>query len=107
MYKTSLIREIAVRTGLTQRNVEEVMNAFSDITAEALSKGESVILSGFGTFEPKNRSPRIGRNPHTGEAVEIPARIIPSFKPSQGLKERISCPVANHDTTSHRKSPTK
>lgn len=107
MYKTSLIREVAGRTGLTQKNVEEVMNAFADITADALSKGESVVFTGFGTFEPKNRSPRIGRNPHTGEAVEIPARIIPNFKPAQSLKERISCPTPTHDTTSHRKSPTK
>lgn len=107
MNTSRLIREIANQTGLVQRDVRAVMDAFTEITANAMSNGECVILYGFGTFEPKNRSPRIGRNPHTGEAVEIPARILPSFRPAQVLTEKVSCVAHNSDTKSPRQSPAK
>ena len=106
MYKNTLISSVSAKTGIARTNVEAVIDAFTEVTAEAMSSGESVILSGFGIFEPKSRSPRIGRNPHTGEAVEIPARVMPSFKPAQALKDRISGPVSTA-TKSPRPSPTK
>lgn len=106
MYKSTLITLVANKTGTPRNNVEAVIDAFTDITAEALTNGESVVLAGFGIFEPKSRSPRIGRNPHTGEAVEIPARVLPNFKPAQGLKERVSGTVSTA-TKSPRISPTK
>lgn len=106
MYKNALINSVSVKTGIARSNVEAVIDAFTEVTAEAMTNGESVILSGFGIFEPKSRSPRIGRNPHTGEAVEIPARVMPSFKPAQGLKERVSGTVPTA-TKSPRTPPAK
>ena len=106
MYKGALITLVASKTGIARSNVEAVIDAFTDVTAEAMTNGESVVLAGFGIFEPKSRSPRIGRNPHTGEAVEIPARVLPSFKPAQGLKERVSGTVSTA-TKSPRTSPAK
>lgn len=107
MYKNALISSVSAKTGIAWTNVEAVIDAFTEVTAEAMSNGESVILFGFGIFEPKSRSPRIGRNPHTGEPVEIPARVMPSFKPAPGLKERVSGTVSNPATKSPRTSPAK
>lgn len=107
MYKHVLIGLVSSKTGISRSNVESVIDAFTEITAEAMTNGESVILSGFGIFEPKSRSSRIGRNPHTGEAVEIPARVMPNFKPAQGLKDRVSGTVSNSAPKSLRASPTK
>lgn len=106
MYKNALISLVSAKTGIARSNCEAVIDAFTDVTAEALTNGDSVVLSGFGIFEPKSRSPRIGRNPHTGEPVEIPARVMPNFKPAQGLKDRVSGTVATA-TKSLRSSPAK
>ena len=90
MCRDQLIRLIADKTGERRTVVKAVLDAFQDVTAESLTRGEQVSLHGFGVFEIKSRSPRIGRNPHTGEAVEIPARVLPGFTPSDTLKARIS-----------------
>ena len=103
MYKNELIYLVASKTGISHSNVEIVLDAFTEITAETLTRGDPVVISGFGVFEPKSRSPRIGRNPHTGEPVNIPARILPNFKPSQALKDRVSGSATN----SLRDSPAK
>ena len=100
MYKYQLVTNIAAKTNLPVATVEKVIDTFTDMTADLMTQGESVVISGFGVFEPKSRSARIGRNPHTREAVEIPARVMPSFKPAQGLKDRVS-------TISLRNSPAK
>lgn len=107
MNKGKLIATIAAKTNVAYSTVEKVLDAFTDTTAELITCGESVIISGFGIFEPKSRSPRIGRNPHTGEAVEIPARVMPSFKPAQGLKDRVSAMVYQPASKSPRKPPAK
>lgn len=107
MHKSELINSVSTKTGISRSNVEAVIDVFAEVTAEAMTNGESVILSGFGIFEPKSRSPRIGRNPHTGEAVEIPARVIPSFKPAKGLKERVSGAVFNSASKSRRSPNAK
>lgn len=90
MCREQLIRAIANITGEKQSTVRGVLNAFQDVITDSLSGGDKVSLHGFGVFELKSRSPRIGRNPHTGEAVEIPARVIPNFIPSDVLKSRIA-----------------
>ena len=90
MNKTELIAIAAENAGLTKKDTERVLNAAIDAISLALVKGEKVQLSGFGTFETKTRQARIGRNPHTKEAVEIPATRVPAFKASKALKDNIS-----------------
>ena len=90
MNKTELIAVAAERTGLTKKDTERVINAAFDAVTAALCKEEKVQISGFGTFEVKSREARTGRNPHTGEAVEIPATKVPSFKASKTLKDTVA-----------------
>ena len=90
MNKTELIAIAAENAGLTKKDTERVLNAAIDAISVALVRGEKVQLSGFGTFETKDREARIGRNPHTKEAVEIPATRVPAFKASKALKDMIA-----------------
>ena len=90
MNKTDLIAVVAQSAGLTKKDSERVLNAAFDAMTAALVKGEKVQLSGFGTFEIKEREARVGRNPHTKEAIEIPATKVPVFKPSKALKDNVA-----------------
>ena len=90
MNKTELIAIAAENAGLTKKDTERVLNACIDSITAALVKGEKVQLSGFGTFEIKDREARIGRNPHTKEAIDIPATRVPSFKASKALKDTVA-----------------
>lgn len=90
MNKTDLIAVVAQSAGLTKKDSERVLNAAFDAMTAALVKGEKVQLSGFGTFEIKEREARVGRNPHTKEAIEIPATKVPVFKPSKALKDCVA-----------------
>ena len=90
MNKTELIASAAMSAGLTKKDTERVINAAIDAITAALTQGEKVQISGFGTFEVKDREARIGRNPHTKEAIEIPATRVPSFKASQALKDTVA-----------------
>ena len=90
MNKTELIAIAAENAGLTKKDTERVLNAAIDAISLALIRGEKVQLSGFGTFETKDREARVGRNPHTKEAIEIPATRVPSFKASKALKDTIA-----------------
>lgn len=89
MNKSQLVRLAAVRSGLSQKDAERFLNALIDAVSAALSRGERVQLTGFGTFETKQRSAKRGRDPRTGEAMAIPAARVPVFRPSQGLRERV------------------
>ena len=90
MNKTDLIAVAAESAGLTKKDTERVINACLDAITESLSKGEKVQISGFGTFEVKAREARVGRNPHTKEAIEIPATKVPGFKASKVLKDTVA-----------------
>ena len=90
MNKTELIAIAAENAGLTKKDTERILNAALEAISQALVRGEKVQLSGFGTFETKDREARIGRNPHTKEAIEIPATRVPSFKASKALKDNIA-----------------
>ena len=90
MNKTELIAVAAESAGLTKKDTERVLPAAIDAITQALIKGDKVQLSGFGTFETKDREARIGRNPHAKEAVEIPAPRVPSFKASKALKDNVA-----------------
>ena len=90
MNKTELIAAVSQVAGLTKKDTERVINAALDAITASLVEGEKVQLSGFGTFEVKDREARIGRNPHTKEAIDIPATRVPSFKASQALKDTVA-----------------
>ena len=90
MNKTELIAIAAESTGMTKKDTERVLNAAIDAITASLVQGEKVQLSGFGTFESKTREARIGRNPHTKEAIDIPATRVPSFKASKALKDNVA-----------------
>ena len=90
MNKTELISAVAEKAGITKKDTEAVISATLDAITEALSKGDKVQLAGFGIFEVKKREARTGRNPRTGEAMEIAATKIPSFKAYNGLKDSVS-----------------
>ena len=90
MNKTELIAAVAESAGLTKKDTERVLNAAIDTITDSLVKGEKVQISGFGTFEIKDREARIGRNPHTKEAIDIPATRVPTFKPSKALKDNVA-----------------
>ena len=90
MNKTELIAIAAENAGLTKKDTERVLNAAIDAITLALVKGDKVQLSGFGTFEAKDREARVGRNPHTKEAIDIPATRVPGFKASKALKDSVA-----------------
>ena len=90
MNKTELIAIAAENAGMTKKDTERVINAAIDAITASLVKGDKVQLSGFGTFETKSREARVGRNPHTKEAIDIPATRVPSFKASQALKDTVA-----------------
>ena len=90
MNKTELIAAAAEQTGLTKKDTERVINAALDAITAALVSGEKVQISGFGSFETKDREARVGRNPHTKESIEIPATRVPAFKASKALKDNIA-----------------
>ncbi len=89
MNKTDLVDQVAARTGQTKVAVAAAIEAAMDIIVEAVAHSESVTLSGFGTFEPRDRKARTGRNPRTGDAVPIPARTVPSFRPGNSFKSAV------------------
>ena len=90
MNKTELIALAAENSGMTKKDAERVLNAALDAITVSLMKGEKVQLSGFGTFEIRDREARIGRNPHTLEAIYIPATRVPTFKASKALKDNVA-----------------
>jgi DNA-binding protein HU-beta len=89
MNKGELITAVAAK-GLAKKDAEKVINAVSEVIGDALAKGETVQLIGFGTFGVKERAAREGRNPRTGEKVKIAAAKVPYFKPGKALKDTIA-----------------
>ena len=88
MNKTELIAEVAAKSGLSKKDAEKALCAVVDSITDAVVKGDKVQLVGFGGFETKKREARMGRNPKTKEAIEIPATTIPVFKAGKALKEK-------------------
>lgn len=89
MNKQDLINSISEKSGLTKKDVESVLNSFLGEVTDALSSGEKVQLIGFGTFETRKRSARVGRNPQTGATLPIPESKVPAFKAGNKLKEAV------------------
>lgn len=90
MNKTQLIEAVAAKTELTKKDAEAAVNAAIAAVVEALKEGDKVQLVGFGTFEVKERAARTGRNPQTGEAIEIAASKAPAFSAGKAFKDAIN-----------------
>jgi len=90
MTKSELVELVAeAHDQITRREAEVVINEVFDAISTSLASGGRVELRGFGSFTVKKREPRLGRNPKTGEPVEVPAKIVPHFKPGKELRERV------------------
>lgn len=87
MNKAELARAIAKETGLKIKEVNKVLDAFTDISEQELAKGETIRLVNFGAFVPEHKEPRHGTNPKTQEHIVIPARNTVKFKPGKDLKK--------------------
>ena len=90
MNKTELVAAMAEQAGLTKKDAEAALKAFTDVVAAELKKEEKVQLVGFGTFEVAKREAREGRNPQTGETMKIAASKAPKFKAGKALKDMIN-----------------
>ncbi|MBO7744086.1 HU family DNA-binding protein [Paenibacillus sp. MWE-103] len=90
MNKTELIAKVAELTDLSKKDASKAVDAVFDVISDSLQGGDKVQLVGFGNFEVKSREARKGRNPQTGEEIDIPASKIPSFKAGKSLKDLVS-----------------
>ena len=90
MNKSQLIEAVAAKNGMKKKDAEAAVNAVTETIAEAMKNGEKVQLVGFGTFEVKARGARTGRNPKTGETIEVPASKHLTFSASNALKDQLN-----------------
>ena len=89
MNKTELITAVAEKAGLTKKDVEKAVNALLETVKEEVAAGKKVQLIGFGTFEARSRKARTGKNPRTGEALNIEAATVPAFKAGKAFKDAV------------------
>ena len=90
MNKTELTAAMAEQAGISKKDAEKALKAFTDVVSEELKKGGKVQLVGFGTFEVSERAAREGRNPQTGKAIKIEASKAPKFKAGKALKDALN-----------------
>lgn len=90
MNKAELIDQIAKKSGLTKADAERALNATVEAVQDAVTKGDSVALVGFGTFEAKDRAARNGRNPATGKEMKIAASRVPRFRPGSAFRASVA-----------------
>ncbi len=90
MTKADLIDEVSKLAELTRKDSEVIVETIFDSIVRSLRAGDKIEIRGFGSFRTRQRKPRVGRNPKTGERVEVPAKKIPFFKPSKELKDLVN-----------------
>ncbi|MFV0268433.1 MAG: HU family DNA-binding protein [Draconibacterium sp.] len=90
MNKQELVSAMAEKAGLTKADADKAVNAFVDTVKDAMAKGESIQLIGFGTFSVSERSARTGRNPQTGKEIQIAAKKVAKFKAGKALDEVVN-----------------
>ncbi|MDD2496833.1 MAG: HU family DNA-binding protein [Desulfitobacteriaceae bacterium] len=90
MNKADLVNSVAEKAEVTKKDAEKAVNAVFASISDALAAGDKVQLVGFGTFEVKERAARVGRNPQTGETIEISAAKVPGFKAGKVLKDAVA-----------------
>ena len=90
MNKSELIAKIAEKSGLNQKDAGKALDGLTQAVSDALANGEDVTLVGFGTFKVTQRQAKTGRNPQTGETIQIPAKKAPVFKAGKALKDAVN-----------------
>jgi len=90
MTKADLIEEVSAVSRLSKKSSEVVVNTFFGSIVDSLQRREKIELRGFGSFKLRQRRARVGRNPKTGERVEVPAKLVPYFKPGKDLRELVN-----------------
>ncbi len=90
MNKSELIDAIAAKTDMSKAAAGRALEAVLDSITETVVKGQNVSLIGFGTFEPRKRAARTGKNPQTGAAIKIAATTVPAFKPGKSFKDKVA-----------------
>jgi nucleoid DNA-binding protein len=96
MTKADLVEQVAdaIGPGITKKDCALVVDGLLNAIKNALSEQENIEIRGFGTFKVRKRKARMARNPRTGEAVEVPARLVPIFKPSKDLRAQVAAVTA-------------
>ena len=90
MTKADLVEEVTALGDLTRRDSDVVVETIFDAMVDALREDDKIEIRGFGSFRTRQRKPRIGRNPKTGDRVEVPAKRVPFFKPSKDLRDAVN-----------------
>ena len=89
MTKMELVEAVAKTAGVTKTESQRVVDSVIECISKALERGEKVTVTGFGTFEVRQRAARMGRNPQTGETIQIPAQRTPAFRSGKSLKDAV------------------
>jgi DNA-binding protein HU-beta len=97
MNKEELVRTIADKTSVSQKETTKILDALTFSIMEAVAEGDKVTLIGFGSFEARDRQERQARNPRTGEPITIPATKVPAFSSGKVFKEKVSPPTVQKD----------
>ena len=105
MTKADLVEEVSRVTELTRKDSEVIVDTLFDSVIKALKTGDKLEVRGFGSFRVRQRNARVGRNPKTGEKVEVPAKRVPYFKPSKELKDLINEDGAGPASSTSSESP--
>ena len=90
MNKEELVQEVAKKTKTSQKQVTDILTSMVDIIQKTVAKGKKVTLVGFGTFEPRKRAARTGRNPQTGKELKIAAKTVPAFSAGKKFKDLVA-----------------
>lgn len=90
MNKAELIDTVAEKADVSKKDADAVLSAVIESIMESVAGGDKVSLVGFGSFEPRDRKARDGRNPQTGETIKIPATTVPAFSAGKGFKEKVA-----------------
>lgn len=93
--KADIVERVYKEAGFSKKEAADLVDLVFKVIKDTLSKGEKVKISGFGNFSIRDKATRVGRNPQTGEAMEISARRVLTFRPSQVLKEDVTCRFAH------------
>ncbi len=89
MNKADIVEQMAEAVGKSKKDSEKILNGVIECIEDALNEGEKIQLVGFGTFEVRERQPRKGRNPQSGEIINIPGGRVPAFKPGKALRDAV------------------
>ena len=106
MTKADLIEEVSRLADVTRRDSEIIVETIFDSIVHSLRTGDKIEVRGFGSFRTRKRNPRVGRNPKTGDRVEVPAKKIPFFKPSKELRDLVNSTATSTTPSAAKTSET-